>query len=827
MIDAGTWPWETYAKQIRRIHVDDGVTEIGGHAFECLNLDEITGMRDVKKIKNYAFQASTIKGSFILPEEVDFSSTRYPAFENATIERMVIPASFNDSESNIFNLTTAHVIYYEVNEHNLYYSSVEGALYNKDQTTLICAPFNDSEEFVIPETVETIGDYAFYQCKFSEVTVPDGVKNIGAFAFGRSNNLRSISLPDTVNNIGSYAFYGCQSLREVKLPSGLSEIPGCAFSSTGLISCEIPNGVEVIGVSAFSSAGSLENVILPNTLKRIETHAFSYCKSLKEITLPASLQIMYKSAFNHCDSLEKVTYGLFTANLEDITSNLYGDSGTFDYPLFIDANGSIGDSGLTWHAEGPSGDLTLTISGTGAMPNFAKTADIPWADGKDEIRRIVIEEGVSHIGSNAFSRMYNLESVELPMSIVNADNENAYGFGVFLYDYALERFIIHSADGTEELSVFPQYLEAVVSGKAYEPQVIVATDPSDPNGTDIGDYAVGHENTTKEGAGRILISFSGDNAGLGEIALPFTVVSKSLAGVNIKRLSDIRLSSSYYAYTGGAVRPNPVVTSGKFTLKEGADYTLGYRPSDCTEPGSYAVTATGIGAYTGSVSESFTIGPKPVIPDPEPSDPTDGSQGGSEDDSQGGSEDGSQDGSEDGSQDGSEDDPRGGSSDGKDSGGDPTSGSENNSTDDSTSGKRGDKSSASESGRKTDGTSTQTNRNTSTRTSESSQTSESSRVAESSQTSESSQTPESSRNSVASTASDDSVTEDGGSDEEILVEEENAATAEHSENSSEGADSNEKGRRIMFGAAFVVLFGGPLFWFFLLGKKKDDDEEEE
>jgi len=77
-----------------------------------------------------------------------------------------------------------------VDASNTVYSSQDGVLYNKDRTVLIEYPYGKSGGFTIPDSVTSIGDYAFFNC----------------------SGLTSVTIPDSVTSIGSYAFYGCSGL---------------------------------------------------------------------------------------------------------------------------------------------------------------------------------------------------------------------------------------------------------------------------------------------------------------------------------------------------------------------------------------------------------------------------------------------------------------------------------------------------------------------------------------------------------------------------------------------------------------------------------------
>jgi hypothetical protein len=96
---------------------------------------------------------------------------------------------------------------------NSIYSSVEGVLFNKAKSLLIQVPRCKSGAYMIPFSVTSIGDYAFYYCSgLTNVTIPSSVTSIGQFAFNYCIGLKSVTIPSSVTNIANAAFYNCRGL---------------------------------------------------------------------------------------------------------------------------------------------------------------------------------------------------------------------------------------------------------------------------------------------------------------------------------------------------------------------------------------------------------------------------------------------------------------------------------------------------------------------------------------------------------------------------------------------------------------------------------------
>ena len=226
---------------------------------------------------------------------------------------------------------------------NSFYSSVDGALFDKSQTLLIQCPEGKTGSYTISDGVTGIGVYAFWSCtRLTSVTIPGSVTSIGGGAFFDCTNLLAISvdaanpsyssldgvlfdkslitliqypsgkagsyaIPDSVTRIDG-AFGGCASLTGVTIPSGVTSIGSMTFNGcTSLASITIPATVTDIGVQAFGLCGSLTNIAIPASVTRISDFTFASCTGLTSVTIPAGVISLGWSAFGGCSSLASVT----------------------------------------------------------------------------------------------------------------------------------------------------------------------------------------------------------------------------------------------------------------------------------------------------------------------------------------------------------------------------------------------------------------------------------------------------------------------------------------------------------------------------------------
>jgi hypothetical protein len=194
-----------------------------------------------------------------------------------------------------------------VDTNNLAYSSVDGVLFNKSQTTLIQCPGGKSGSYTIPNSVTNF-DQAFRFCFYlTSVTIPSTFSEIGDWTFENCLDLTRVTIPNSVTNIGDYAFNYCTSLTNLTIPNSVTSIGEGVFSGCfNLAGVTIPDSVTSIGGSAFNGCYSLTSVTIPNGVTYIGGDAFCQCTSLTNVTIPNSVTNIGDYAFYGCTSLTGV-----------------------------------------------------------------------------------------------------------------------------------------------------------------------------------------------------------------------------------------------------------------------------------------------------------------------------------------------------------------------------------------------------------------------------------------------------------------------------------------------------------------------------------------
>ena len=354
------------------------------------------------------------------------------------------------------------------------------------------------KSIVIHAGVTDIGDYAFYKSsKLVSVEIPDTVTSIGTYAFGSCDSLVTLEIPDSITSIANHAFSGSKSLESLVIPDSVTAIGEDAFSHcTSLTNIKLPANITAISKQMFRECNSLTSIDLPDSITRIDVHAFAYCTSLtnldipdnvtsignlafincsnlKSISIPASVTSIGDYAFSSCNALADVYYSGTEAQWETLKDNI----GTYNEPLFAATihynssgeeepepmpdlpgiGGSCGEN-LTWSFDETTG--TLTISGTGDMTDFAY-GEAPWFDLHNDIKTVVIGEGVTGVGSYAFytsSGLFTFSQASFPSSLTRL-GEYAFGNCNNLTDLSLPggvqigNWAFSNCDGLEKLTI--------------------------------------------------------------------------------------------------------------------------------------------------------------------------------------------------------------------------------------------------------------------------------------------------------------------------------------------------------------------------------------
>ena len=165
--------------------------------------------------------------------------------------------------------------------------------------------------------------------------------------------MESIVIPSSVKTIGDLAFYGCESLTEIVLPDGLTEIGREVFTKSGLKSINIPSTVKKIGYSAFRRCKSLTEIVLPDGIEYIGNYAFEECTSLTEIVIPAAVKELGIEVFIRCENLTSVYYEGTSQQWNALVAvNGATDGMSSSTTVYFYSETEPTESGNYWHFDG-------------------------------------------------------------------------------------------------------------------------------------------------------------------------------------------------------------------------------------------------------------------------------------------------------------------------------------------------------------------------------------------------------------------------------------------------------------------------------------------
>ena len=304
-----------YCSGLTSVAMPDSVTNIGSQAFaDCTNLAYVTIGKGVADLGEFSWYYDTMG-----IDEYVFSGW-----------------------SGLISIT--------VNEDNAYYSSKNGMLLSRDGKTLI-------------------------QGVNGDVVIPDGVTDIGGFAFLGCSGLTSVAIPNSVTNVmfgygmmgWNYfsAFSDCDNLISISVGSDnayYSSVNGMLLSNDGKVlvqgingNVQIPDGVEVIEDCAFRGRSKLTSVEIPDSVTSIGYGAFELCQSLTEVTIPNAVTNIWGSAFAYSG----LTNILIPDNVESIKNGTFEGCGSLTNVVIGNGATSIG-----WNAFGGCDELrSLKIGG--------------------------------------------------------------------------------------------------------------------------------------------------------------------------------------------------------------------------------------------------------------------------------------------------------------------------------------------------------------------------------------------------------------------------------------------------------------------------------
>ena len=336
--------------KITSIAMPDSVAYIGRSAFyNCTSLKSITIPDGVKEIGYAAFSECAGLVSVKIPDNV--TKIGDSAFINcANLTKIDVTAGnkyYSSANGVLFNKDKSELICYPAGIKNVGYSIPDGVTVIRDRAFNKCLSLNS---ITIPKSVQDIETYSFFGCTSLEaINVAASNKNyadVNGILFSKDKTKivcypankknMSYSIPVSVKVVGVAAFRDCIYLKGITISDSVTNIEHHAFSNCkSLKSITIPDSITAIEMATFIDCASLTGVKIPDSVTSIRSGAFSNCTSLTKITIPAGVKTIADSALGYCydDNGNKKTTGLKIYCYSNTQAEAYAKSGKFSYVL--------------------------------------------------------------------------------------------------------------------------------------------------------------------------------------------------------------------------------------------------------------------------------------------------------------------------------------------------------------------------------------------------------------------------------------------------------------------------------------------------------------
>lgn len=299
-----------YCSNLSEIELPDSVISLGKYAFAgCKNLIEVTLPDNLVVLKTNTFYGCSALSNIVISENLEtIENDAFSGCYNLTV--INIPKNIISIGNSAFydcrNLTAINV-----DSQNSAYSSVDGVLYDKSQTVLICYPVKKFGEIAMQSGITEIGSYAFFGNGMTQIIIPASVTTIGDYAFSGCGDLTGVYFESgsMLIDLGIGAFEGCLNLTGIILPSGVTELSSNLFANCEnilYVTFEGISNLEIISDTAFYCCYNLLAFRIPETVTSIGNDAFGECYSIADITIPCDVMYVGANAFSGWSSEQTI-----------------------------------------------------------------------------------------------------------------------------------------------------------------------------------------------------------------------------------------------------------------------------------------------------------------------------------------------------------------------------------------------------------------------------------------------------------------------------------------------------------------------------------------
>ena len=380
-------------KNLRKIVIPEGLRFIGEMCFEgCQNLRYVVLPSTIEQIGDDEFNDFEIFGGCISLSYIFIPKGAKEKFVSYFSENLLVeenPETFFEKKTQDSAVLSNTDLNTTITEKEIRegWSDEYGVRYSADGKKLLFSTqrlkntinYSKIRHYKVKSGTVVICDYAFESGELVSIELPDTIVKIGNSVFSECRNLRHINIPKNLNYFGESVFKGCSSLQHI----------------------DIPASIQLIRKSMFCDCSSLKLFIIPPVVKEIQDSAFYGCSSLYSLFLPDGVEFIGNKAFGACDRLDEM---VLPSSVRAINGNPFTATiltGKYFRVICKSSSYKVENRGLY------TSDKKVLI----ACLSNDDTFDVL--------------NGVTTIGDSAFSENRRLQSVKLPSSLLEIDN-NAF-----------------------------------------------------------------------------------------------------------------------------------------------------------------------------------------------------------------------------------------------------------------------------------------------------------------------------------------------------------------------------------------------------------------
>ena len=355
--------------------IGNSVASIGDNAFEyCSGLTSVTIPNSVTSIGNSAFTDCSALTSLTIGDSVTLIGG-WAFYHCSGLTSLTIPSSVTSIGDNAFGYCSGLTSITVSSGNNVYDSrSNSNAIIHTATNTLVSGCQNTT----IPNSVTSIGDYAFVECSgLTSVTIPNSVTSIGYMAFAWCSGLTSVTIPNSITSIGVGAFEDCSGLTSVTIGNSVTSIGNSAFSCcSGLTSITAKSAVapSLDGNYVFSDVSNTIPVYIPCGSFASYSSTWGYFSNFIEVPVFISVS----SADSTMGSATVITNPTCTSSNATITAT---PNAGYTFTNWTE-NDSVVSTDATYTFS-VTADRTLTAHFASAVPCSIAATDLPYTDNFD------------------------------------------------------------------------------------------------------------------------------------------------------------------------------------------------------------------------------------------------------------------------------------------------------------------------------------------------------------------------------------------------------------------------------------------------------------